>query len=318
MKKSFTMASHIPCICISASSDKEIEYIIKRIENHIPEVEIIRFKDVLKDITLLERCKFIFPIGGDGSVAWLIGKFFDKYGIENLSKLKPIVPVVRPESVGYLKQLDFEPKKFNRGFKKLLNKKYTIHNKAVLRITLDEKEYLAVNEINMSCDPHLGKYDVYIQAHNQYHKITTTRADGLFISTPIGSTGWGLSYGGTINLTEDALELVFVGGIHSSANFTLPREKILIRLELKNPSITPETLMAFKNACRKKNLNCQESIKDHLNIAFGPRIIVDGKLVAFDETTLEIDPSYSIPFVFLEKETLMDKARKLTKQQSVK
>ena len=60
-----------------------------------------------------------------------------------------------------------------------------------------------------------------------------------------------------INLDENSLQLIFVGGIHSSANFTLPRynqeyqlndyrNPIKIQVELKNSSITQETIESYQ------------------------------------------------------------------------
>jgi NAD kinase len=41
--------------------------------------------------------------------------------------------------------------------------------------------------------------------------VTQTYADGLMISTAVGSTGWSLSHRGPILLNEDALLALFMG-----------------------------------------------------------------------------------------------------------
>lgn len=307
------MPKNISGICISANYDEEITHISKLIHDISPKTKIIRFRDVLEDISLLEKCDFIFTLGGDGSVAWLIGSFFSKFGSKNLIKLKPIVPVIRPKSVGYLKQLDFDEKKFHRRFTNIMKNKYSVLQKSVLKIKIDKKEYLAVNEINYSCSPHIGKFSAFLLEGKKYHKITTTMADAAFVVTPIGSTGWALSYGGPILLNEESLELVFAGGIHSSANFVLPRKKIKIQLDLKNSPIMPDTIHAFETASKKRGIKIFDDTEKTLNVVYGPRVMVDGKLIAFDVECINIDPSLTVPMVYLYRETSIDKARKLTK-----
>lgn len=312
------MPPKISTICISARHEDEVEYISGLIRKVAPKTNIISFDSVMEDINLLSKCNFIFICGGDGSVAYIVGKFFEKFGEDNLHKLKPIVPVIRPKSVGYLKQLDFDEKKFLRGMKRLLSKKYTILDRAVITTKIYGKEYLAVNELNLTAAPQMAKFDVYLKYGRRFKKITTTMGDAALIVTPIGSTGWALSYGGLINLAEDTLELVFAGGIHSSANFTLPRNTLKIELDLKNSSIMPETIEAYQVARKKHGLKIHENSEQTLRIVYGPRVIIDGKLIAFGITYLEIYSDNTIPFVILDSETTLDKARKLTKRQSVK
>ncbi|MHA2092999.1 MAG: hypothetical protein ACW98K_19305, partial [Candidatus Kariarchaeaceae archaeon] len=69
---------------------------------------------------------------------------------------------------------------------------------------------------------------------------------------------------------------------------------------------------------RKHQLPKDDNAKETLDIVYGPRIIIDGKVVAFGINEIEIDSHLSIPFVFLHQETVVDKARKLTQQPSVK
>ena len=180
--------------------------------------------------------------------------------------------------------------------------------------------YIAVNEILLHCEPHLGKFKVTIENRNsgggnkREEILTETMADGAMITTSIGSTAWALSYNGQINLNEEALQLIFIAGIHSSANFSLPREKIKLDLELKNPSITKETIGAYNQVRREKGLKKDEKPSRTLEIVYGPRVVIDGKVVGFEVTSLDIDPSLNIPLVVL-KESVVEKARRLTKMQ---
>ncbi|MHA2253591.1 MAG: hypothetical protein ACXAD7_24745 [Candidatus Kariarchaeaceae archaeon] len=304
-------------ICISAHAKHEFEQVKKMILDVSPSLKIINFYDVLKDITLLDKCDCIFTVGGDGSVAWLIQTFFEAFG--NVKKLKPIVPVIRPESIGYLKQLDFEEAKFISGMEQIIDGHFTIQDRTILKTEISGHPYVAVNEIFLYSAPQLGKFTVYIKHDNShYDHMTTTMADGVMVVTPIGSTGWALSYRGQISLNEESLGLVFAGGIHSSADFTLPRRPIKLTLDLKNSSITEDTITAYEKTRQKLGLSEDQSPPDTLAIVYGPRVLIDGKVVSFDTNEIEIDSSFSIPFVILHQETVVDKVRKLTQQPSVK
>ncbi|OLS26921.1 MAG: NAD kinase [Candidatus Heimdallarchaeota archaeon LC_2] len=311
------MQIEIKGLCISSSDSDEYQLIEKLINELSPNTKIYDFTDVLEDFTILEKCDFILTIGGDGSVAWLVGIFFQKYG--TVKPLKPIIPVVRPQSVGFLKQMDLEEERFKIGFTDLLNNKFHIRNRTILKSTICEQTYVAVNEIFLMSSPHLGQFTVSIQHNDEgYHPITTTMADGAMITTSLGSTGWGLSYKGQINLDEDSVELIFAGGIHSAANFTLSRKPIKIQFKLKNTIINKNTLNIYQK--RRKQLGLDEDLDptSTLEIAYGSRVLVDGRIVGLGTRELEIDSSDSIPFVFLHSESIVDKTLKLTKQPDVK
>ena len=311
------MGNQIRGICISSHNNSEYHQVAQLIEQLSPNTRIIDFKDVLQDQTLLDECDFMFTIGGDGSVAWLVGTYFDNF--HTVKGLKPIVPVVRPESVGYLKQLDLNPGIFEIGFTQIMEGHYTVQDRTVLKTTISGKSYVAVNELYLMTSPHLSKFRVDLKYDNDtYHPMTSTMADGAMVVTSLGSTGWALSYKGQISLDEDALELIFVGGVHSSANFTLPRKPIRLAIELKNETVTQETIDAYHRRRKELRLSQDKDAEKTLNIIYGSRLTADGKVIAFGVDDVEIDSTNSIPFVFLYHETVVDKARKLTRFPNVK
>jgi NAD+ kinase len=303
-------------ICLSSSTKDEYNLVKSMILSLVPETKIVDFQNVLENKKLLDDVELIFTIGGDGSVAWLVRAFYQKY--HDLSLLKPIVPVIRSESVGYLKQIDLTEKKFISGFKKILKNKFSIVNRVVLTSTIDNIKYVAVNEINIRCSPHIGKITVYVKNGTNYHRITSTMADGVIISTPIGSTGWALSYGGNIMLDEESIQVLFLGGIHSSANFSLPRKDIKVKMEVKNSPISEDALLSYNEARIGAGLKEDNNPQATLDILYGTRYVIDGKLLAFGKDKIKIKSDKTIPFLILSRETSMDKARKLTKQKSVK
>ena len=306
-------------ICVSAKSFDEFRTVEEMILKEAPDLTVIPFENILKEPRLLDQCDFIMTVGGDGSVAWLVGTFYKLF--ESVKNLKPIIPTIRPESIGYLKQLSLEPEEdFRQGFKQIIDGNFTIQHRTILKTEVDGSSLIGVNEILLHCEPHLGKFKVSIEnrqsssANKREDILTETMADGVMISTSIGSTAWSLSYNGQINLNEESLQLIFIAGIHSAANFTLPKEKIRLNLELKNPVITKETLGAYNHYREKNKLPKDENSSKTLEIVYGPRVVIDGKLQAFGVRELEIDPTLSIPFMVL-NESVVDKARKLTKMQ---
>lgn len=304
-------------ICLSASQKEEFDAVATMIHQVSPATEIIDFYDVLKEISLLDKCDFIFTVGGDGSVAWLIRTFFDTY--LSLDALKPLVPVIRPSSVGYLKQLSYEKEKFIDGFKKILNNNFTVNDRIILHTIINDKPYVAVNEIYLSVAPHIGTFNLSLGHSNvEYSPMTTTMADGVMVVTPIGSTGWNLSHNGLINLDEQSLQVVFVGGIHSSANFIIPTKPLQLSVELKNSSIVAETVESYVQSRKIMGYAIDPRPRDTLSVLFNTRVIIDGKIIAFGETSLEIYSTYSVPFIQLSEESSLDKARKLTRQPDVK
>lgn len=311
------MQIEIKGICISSSDTEEYNLVKKMIKDLSPNTKIYDFSDVLEDYRILEKCDFIFTIGGDGSVAWLVGTFFDTFG--TVKPLKPIIPVVRPQSIGYLKQIDLEEDNFKIGFTDLLNSQFHIRNRTILKSIICDKAHVAVNEIFLMSSPHLGQFTVSIQDNDDgFRPITTTMADGAMITTSLGSTGWGLSYKGQINLDEESVELIFAGGIHSAANFTLPRKPIKLQFTLKNTIINENTLKVYQK--RREQLGLPQDIDPNstLEIAYGSRVLVDGRIVGLGTNEVEIDSSDTIPFVFLHRESIVHKTLKLTKQPDVK
>ena len=301
-------------VCISARESSEFLSVEKMILKEAPNTKIISFENVLLRPDLLEQSDKILTVGGDGSVAWLIGTIYK--ALERVDILKPIVPVIRPNSIGYLRQLDLQPEEtFREGFRSILNGEYRIQHRAILKTTIFGQNYIGVNEIYLHCDPYLGKYRVWVENidHPTFELLTDTMADGLMISTAMGSTAWALSHGGMIDINEDALELVFVGGVHSTSNFIINRRRIKIELTLKNPAIIKETIGAYNEARARIGLEKDPVSSKTLELVYGSRVVIDGKIMSFGVTELEIDPSLSAPLLVLERETVIAKARELTK-----
>ena len=306
--------SKIRGVVISAREKTEFEQVMKQIHECDPTISCVDFTEIIHSPEILrDKIDLILTIGGDGSVAWLVGAYYKAF--ETIEGMKPIVPVVRPESVGYLKQLDLEGEKFKEGFRKLLRGEYEVVRRTVLQINVDGHKNVAVNEVLISSSPHLGKFTVSIQnGKGTKEIIAEIFADGAMIATSIGSTAWSLSHGGLLSLQEESLQLIFIGAMHRGSNYVIPRKgPIFISLDIKNPVVTKDTIFAYNQAREKRNLPKDENARDTLSVVYGSQVLVDGKVLEFGAKELSNNPDLSIPFVTIKDHTIYEKARRYTK-----
>lgn len=279
------------------------------------DIACVSFEEIVHSPSSLADLNFFFTIGGDGSVAWLVGAFHKAF--EQLPNV-PIVPVVRPKSVGFLKQLDLSPQEeFHKGFSSLLRGNYEVNHRTVLQCPINGRPTVAVNEMVLHSSPHLAQFTVTLCGNGGRKKgdvVAEILADGLMVVTAMGSTAWALSHHGLLNVNEEALELVFIGATHRAANYIIPRsDQIHVKVEIKNPVTTKDTVFAYNEARENFGLPPDEHSWQTLNLVYGPRVLTDGKVVGFGLTDYIIDPSGSIPFVSIKRQSVFEKARKFTR-----
>ena len=306
--------SKIRGIVISAREKSEFELVKDQILECDPSILVVNWTEIIYSPEILrDKVDLILTIGGDGSVAWLIGAYYKAF--DTIEGIKPIIPVVRPESVGYLKQLDLEGDKFKEGFKRILSGDFEVVQRTVLQINVDDQKIVAVNEVLFSSSPHLGKFTIsIINGHNTREVIAEILADGAMIATSIGSTAWSLSHGGMLNLDEDSLELIFIGAMHGGANYIIPKKgTIIMSLDIKNPVVIKETIFAYNQARQKRKLPKDDHASETLGIVYSTQVLVDGKVLTFGSKQLTINPHLSIPFVSIKDHTIYEKARRYTK-----
>ena len=301
-------------VCISSREKSEFILVKNLIAEIDPAIHCIHFDEIIHSPHLLkDEVDFILTIGGDGSIVWLIGAYYKAF--DTIDGIKPIVPVVRPESVGYLKQLDLEPEKFKEGFKRLIRGDFEVIQRTVLEINIDNKKTISVNEVLLNCNPHLGKFTISIENGKGITEIIAEiLADGAMLVTSIGSTAWSLSYGGLLNIDEETLELIFIGATHGGANYIIPKKGIIyMDLELKNPVVTKDTVFAYNQARHENNLPPDPHSRETLGIVYSSQVICDGKVIDFGSKRVVINPNCSIPFVIIKDHSVYEKARKYTK-----
>ncbi len=294
-------------IGISAQYDNEIQWVKNRIQALDSSIQCISFDQLCTEPEDIDDLAFFLTVGGDGSVAWLVRAFFDFF--DQLKQIPPIVPVVRPESIGFLRQLDMSSSKaFEQGFRQILEGKGKIVERTVLQTEFDGQKFVAVNEIALFCQPHLGEFMIQLDGTT----LSRMRGDGLFVLSSLGSTAWGLSHHGAISVDEDALQIVCVGGIPGTPNFVIPRRPLTVFCKLKNPAIVDTTIRAYQQARTRLQLSLDEKPQETLMTVFDTRLVIDGKICGFGVTKINIDSSIQIPFLSLSEEMPVTKASKLT------
>ena len=135
---------------------------------------------------------FVFVVGGDGTIL-KAARFYSKYSTPifgvNLGRL------------GFLSQCTAE--KTENAVNKILNGEYTIDDRIMLRYD----RYTALNDfvIKSSLSGRTSKFSLKINGK----VVCDYLADGIIISTPTGSTAYGLSAGGPVMVPSlDAFVIV--------------------------------------------------------------------------------------------------------------
>src|SRR5574344_1773679 len=176
-------------ICFNKSIENSAQ--VKDELNSILETKRIQFEVINVD-KLKTGLNFVFVIGGDGTIL-KAARFYSKtntpiFGI-NLGRL------------GFLSQSSKE--NIENSVEKILNNDYEIQN----RIMLQSGKFLALNDIVIK-GTMTGRTSKFALKINDKF-ICNYLADGIIVSTPTGSTAYGLSAGGPI-LSPDLNAFVII------------------------------------------------------------------------------------------------------------
>ena len=131
----------------------------------------------------IKDCDFILSLGGDGTFIRAVNKY---------RKYNKAILGINCGHLGYLTELNA----FNYKEKllKLINNKYTINKRVGLTGTINNIHKDACNDIVIrNNNMNIIDFDVYV--NDTF--LSSFKADGIIISTPIGSTGYALSCGGS-------------------------------------------------------------------------------------------------------------------------
>lgn len=174
---------------------------VNEIKNYFDSISIAyteckRYPFTEETYETIEKMKALIVIGGDGTVL---------HAVELIGKSEiPIIPVhfgtmgflcsiSGTEIISFLKTLCDNTERFTDFTNP---SQYSLDHRNFLKITFEQKEYFAFNEIavNRGSSPTLLTFDLHF---NGMH-ATTFRADGVVVSTTSGSTAYNLSAGGPI------------------------------------------------------------------------------------------------------------------------
>ncbi|MBR6098377.1 NAD(+)/NADH kinase [bacterium] len=124
---------------------------------------------------------FVFVIGGDGTIL-KASRFY--------ANSKALVFGINLGRLGFLSQCS--AKELDIAVNKILNNEYYVEN----RVMLEYGQYTALNDfvIKSSLSGRTSRFSLKINGR----KVCDYLADGIIISTPTGSTAYGLSAGGPV------------------------------------------------------------------------------------------------------------------------
>ncbi|MCL2633906.1 MAG: NAD(+)/NADH kinase [Oscillospiraceae bacterium] len=138
----------------------------------------------IEQVNKLNECDVVITIGGDGTIL--------KTGVASAQANKPLLGI-NTGRLGFMATLEYdELDKLER----LITGEYSISQRMLLDVTIDNKKYNALNDVVLSRGVQ-SKLPEFIVYRNEI-EVIRIRADGMIISTPTGSTAYSLSAGGPI------------------------------------------------------------------------------------------------------------------------
>lgn len=173
--------------------NKEIEDASKISDNI---VKILEKSNANYESTDIEDLKsgsdFAFIIGGDGTIL-KAARFYSKFNI-------PIFGI----NLGHLGFLSQACKsEINNSIKEILSSEYKIES----RLMLESGDYLALNDFVVKGEDTLRATNFSLEIDGEF--VCEYFADGLIVSTPTGSTAYGMAAGGPIlSPNVDAMVIV--------------------------------------------------------------------------------------------------------------
>ncbi|MDE5756655.1 MAG: NAD(+)/NADH kinase [Clostridia bacterium] len=146
---------------------------------------------------VFEWCDVVVAFGGDGTMLDIV---------RNLPSDLPILGI-NMGKIGFLTEID--ENQMGYAISALQSGDYTIERRSMLKATLGDQQFNALNEVVVSCqDPcHVSVFDVYIDGI----LADTLRSDGVLVSTPTGSTAYSLSCNGPV--LSPTVKALIINGI---------------------------------------------------------------------------------------------------------
>lgn len=131
------------------------------------------------------KSDILVVFGGDGTML-SVARRVAKYNIALLG--------VNKGKLGFLTEC--EDNDLENVAQRLIDGKFEIESRAMLDVCVENKNYLALNEVSLSRLMSKRTIDISISVNDRLCDIVT--GDGIIISTPTGSTAYAMSCGGAI------------------------------------------------------------------------------------------------------------------------
>lgn len=176
-----------------------LEIKFKKYFSHFSSIEFHRDID-----SVLKNCDLVITIGGDGTIIHT-SKRACLYQ-------KPVLGV-NLGRIGFVAGL--EPNEL-KNLKKITSNDFTIENRMMLDIYINDKKFFALNDAVFSAGKISGLVDLNVAFND--NKINQYRADGIIIATPTGSTAYSLSAGGPV--VEPNMKCILLTPICSHSLFS--------------------------------------------------------------------------------------------------
>ncbi|MEX0701224.1 MAG: NAD(+)/NADH kinase [Planctomycetales bacterium] len=165
-------------------------------------VELKRFLEVRDDVRIVAaevtedlafdglEADLVVVLGGDGAIL---------RACRQLGERQLPILGVNLGRLGFL--ADVSPEEFRKQFDTIRDRKYHVTEHLMFEATLrgadgSEERHLGLNEVAVSAAGSVRMIDVELAIDGA--RVTTYSADGLIVSTPVGSTAHSLSAGGPI------------------------------------------------------------------------------------------------------------------------
>lgn len=176
--KNFEYTNNLINFCIKQNTTP---LILKNFQNMINNEKVI----FLEENELLKKSDFIIILGGDGTILrWS----------KKIAKFNKNILGINMGNLGYL--TDVEKYEATTAIKNVLNNNYIVEKRMMLSATINNKEYICLNEVNINNGNVSRMVKIGIDINGRFMEAFS--ADGLIISTPTGSTAYNLSAGGPI------------------------------------------------------------------------------------------------------------------------
>ncbi len=176
-----------------------LEIKFKKYFSHFSGIEFHRDID-----SVLRNCDLVITIGGDGTIIHT-SKRACLYQ-------KPVLGI-NLGRIGFVAGL--EPNEL-KNLKKITSNDFTIENRMMLDIYINDKKFFALNDAVFSGGKISGLVDLNVAFND--NKINQYRADGIIIATPTGSTAYSLSAGGPV--VEPNMKCILLTPICSHSLFS--------------------------------------------------------------------------------------------------